>query len=167
MPFKAGDFIVHPTYGVGSIVRLEEKSLAEDQSRQYYVVAVDKSTLWVPVDDNNTAGLRAVTSKRELDHYREVLKSRPDVLERDHNKRRLLLNERVKRGSFQSLCEVVRDLSAQGWKRPLSEADMSLLQRLSNSLSREWAAAAEVSLPEAAAEIQELLQESEQDYKVK
>lgn len=166
MVFKAGDYIVHPTYGVGSIVRLEEKRLAEDHPRQYYVVAVDKSTLWVPVDENNSAGLRAVTPKRELDHYRAVLKSRPDVLERDHHKRRSLLNERVKHGSFQSLCEVVRDLSAQGWKRPLSEADMSLLQRLSNSLYREWAAAAEVSTPEAAAEVQRLLQEAKQDYKV-
>ena len=86
--------------------------------------------MWVPVDENNASGLRAVTPKRELDQYRAVLKSQPDVLERDHNKRRLLINERVKHGSFQSLCEVVRDLSAQGWKRPLSEADMSLLQRL-------------------------------------
>ncbi len=166
MLFKAGDYIVHPMYGVGSIMRLEEKRLAEDQPRQYYVVAVDKSTLWVPVDENNTAGLRAVTSKRELDHYRAVLKGQPDALERDHNKRRLLLNERVKRGSFQSLCEVVRDLSAQGWKRPLSEADMSLLQRLSLSLYREWAAAAEVSLPEATAEVQALLQEAKKDFKV-
>ena len=166
MLFKAGDYIVHPTYGVGSIVRLEEKRLADDQPRQYYVVAVDKSTLWVPVDEKNSAGLRAVTPKRELNRYRAVLKSQPDVLERDYAKRRLALNERVKHGSFQSLCEVVRDLSAQGWKRPLSEADMSLLQRLSHSLYREWAAAAEISLPEATAEVQALLQEAKKDFKV-
>ena len=162
MPFKAGDSIVHPTYGVGSIVRLEEKRLAEDQPRWYYVVVVDKSTLWVPVDDNNTAGLRAVTPKKELDRYRAVLKSHPGTLERDHNKRRTLINERVKQGSFQSLCEAVRDLSAQSWKRPLSEADLSLLQRLSRSLYREWATSASMSLPDATAEVQALLQEAKQ-----
>ncbi len=165
MPFKAGDFIVHPTYGVGNIVRLEEKRLAEDQPRRYYVVVVDKSTLWVPVDDNNSAGLRAVTPKKDLDRYRAVLKGRPSALERDHNKRRTLINERVKQGLFQNLCEVVRDLSAQSWKRPLSEADLTLLQRLSGSLCREWAAAAEVSLPDATAEVQSLLQEAKQLYK--
>ena len=165
MPFKAGDYIVHPTYGVGSIVRLEEKRLAEDQPRWYYVVVVDKSTLWVPVDDNNTAGLRAVTPKKDLDRYRAVLKGHPGALERDHNKRRTLINERIKQGSFQSLCEAVRDLSAQSWKRPLSEADLTLLQRLSRSLYREWATSANMSLPDATAEVQALLQEAKQAHK--
>ncbi len=166
MSFKAGDFIVHPAYGVGNIVRLEEKRLAEDQLRWYYVVVVDKSTLWVPVDDNNGAGLRAVTPKKDLDRYRAILKSRPEALERDHNKRRLLINERVKQGSFQGLCEAVRDLSAQSWKRPLSGADLTLLQRLDQSLCREWAASANVPLPVAAAEVQALLQEAKQAYKL-
>ena len=165
MPFKAGDFIVHPTHGLGNIMRLEEKRLVTDQPRWYYVVAVDKSTVWVPVDENNTAGLRAVTPKKELDRYRAVLKSQPGALERDHTKRRTLINERVKKGSFQSLCEAVRDLSAQSWKRPLSEADLTLLQRLSGSLYREWAASAGVSLPDATAEVQSLLQEARQVYK--
>ena len=166
MPFKAGDFIVHPTYGVGNIVRLEEKRLVEDQPRWYYVVVVDKSTLWVPVDEHNAAGLRAVTPKKDLDRYRAVLKSEPGALERDHNKRRTLINERVRQGSFQSLCEAVRDLSAQSWKRPLSEADLTLLQRLSYSLYREWAASADVSLPDATAEVQALLQEAKHTYKM-
>ncbi len=165
MPFKAGDSIVHPTYGVGTIMRLEEKRLAEDKPRWYYVVVVDKSTLWVPVDENNVAGLRTVTPKKDLDRYRAVLKGRPGTLERDHNKRRMFINERVKLGSFQSLCEAVRDLSAQSWKHPLGESDLTLLQRLSHSLYREWAAAANVSLPDATAEVEALLQDAKQSYK--
>jgi RNA polymerase-interacting CarD/CdnL/TRCF family regulator len=165
MSFKAGDCIVHPLHGVGSVVRLEEKSLGEDQLRRYYVVAVEKSTLWVPVDENVGTGLRAVTPRKELDRYRAVLRGQPETLERDHNKRRMLINERVKQGSFQGLCETVRDLSAQSWKRPLSDADQTLLQRLSHSLCREWAASANVPLPAATAEVQALLQEAKQTYK--
>ena len=157
MEFKAGDSIVHPRYGVGSVVRLEEKCLAEDRLRLYYVVAVEKSTVWVPADEGNTAGLRAVTPRRDLAQYRNVLKGQPSKLERDHNKRRQEINERVKDGSFQNLCEVVRDLTAQSWKRPLGEADLLLLQRLNNSLYREWAVATGVSVAEAADEIQALL----------
>lgn len=166
MLYKVGDFIVHPTYGVGSIVRLEEKHLVEDRPRWYYVVVVDKSTLWVPVDEQKGAGLRAVTPRKELDRYRAVLKGRPGTLERDHNKRRTFINERVKQGSFQDLCEAVRDLSAQSWKRPLSEADLSLLQRLSHILYREWAASSNMSLTDATAEVQALLQEAKHIYKV-
>jgi RNA polymerase-interacting CarD/CdnL/TRCF family regulator len=93
-----------------------------------------------------------------------VLKGRPDALERDHNKRRTLINERVKQGAFQSLCEAVRDLSAHSWKRPLSESDLALLQSLNHRLCREWAASAGVPLPVAAAEVQALLQEAKQIY---
>ena len=165
MQFKAGDYIVNPTYGLGNIMRLEEKRLAEDRLRLYYVVAADKSTLWVPVDENGTSGLREVTPRRDLDRYRGLLKGRPGLLDRDHNKRRLEINERVKQGSFQSLCEVVRDLTAQGWNRPLGEVDASSLQRLRHSLCREWAAVAGISIPEADAEVQALLLVARQAYK--
>ena len=164
MQFKAGDCIVHPTHGIGNIVRLEEKRLAEDQLRLYYVVAADKSTLWVPVDENGASGLRAVTPKRDLDQYRGLLQSRPSTLERDYNKRRLEINERVKQGSFQSLCEAVRDLTAQGWNRPLGEFDASSLKRLRARLCCEWAAAAGISIQEATTEVQELLLAAQQSY---
>jgi CarD family transcriptional regulator len=166
MQYKAGDSIVHPVYGVGNILRLEEKHLAEDQLRWYYVVMADKSTIWVPVDEAGAAGLREVTCKRDLDQYRSVLQSRPTSLDRDHHKRRLEIHERVKRGSFQSLCEVVRDLSALAWKKPLGENDSSSLKRLQASLSREWAAAAGISVQEATAEIQALLLAASRNYKV-
>ena len=164
MQFKAGDYIVHPTYGIGNIVRLEEKRLAEDRLRLYYVVAAEKSTLWVPVDENGASGLREVTPKRDLDQYRGLLQGRPNTLDRDYNKRRLEINERVKQGSFQSLCEAVRDLTAQGWNKPLSEFDASSLKRIRASLCREWAAAAGISIPEATAEVQALLLAARQTY---
>ena len=166
MQYKAGDSIVHPVYGVGNILRLEEKRLAEDQLRWYYVVTADKSTIWVPVDEASAAGLREVTRKRDLEQYRRVLQSRPTVLDRDHHKRRLEIHERVKLGSFQSLCEAVRDLSALAWRKPLGENDSSSLKRLQASLCREWAAAANISIPEATAEIQGLLLAASQTHKV-
>jgi RNA polymerase-interacting CarD/CdnL/TRCF family regulator len=165
MQYKAGDSIVHPVYGVGNILRLEEKRLAEDRLRWYYVVTADKSTIWVPVDEAGAAGLRDVTLKRDLDQYRCVLQGRPALLDRDHHKRRLEIHERVKRGSFQSLCEVVRDLSALAWNKPLGENDSSSLKRLQASLCREWAVAADISIPEATAEVQALLLAAWQAYK--
>jgi CarD family transcriptional regulator len=166
MQYKAGDSIVHPTYGVGNIVRVEEKRLAEDQARLYYVVAADKSTIWVPVDVEGASGLRAVTLKSDLDRYRGVLQSRPISLDRDRNKRRQEIDDRVKRGSFESLCEIVRDLSALAWNKPLGEVDSSSLKRLQASLSREWAAAAGISVQEATAEIQALLLAASRNFKV-
>jgi RNA polymerase-interacting CarD/CdnL/TRCF family regulator len=50
MEFRSGDEVVHPNYGVGSIVRLEEKQLAEAGTRLYYVLAFGKTTVWMPVN---------------------------------------------------------------------------------------------------------------------
>ncbi len=164
MRFRPGDYVVHPTYGVGNIVRLEERQLAEAEVRLYYVLAIDKGTVWVPVRSNGSTLLRAVTSKHELDQYRTLLKSRPTTLQRDYKKRRLEINERLQQGSFGMLCEVARDLTALGWKRPVSEGDAALLLQVNNNLWREWAAASGLSVPEAVHEVSALLTAGREAY---
>jgi RNA polymerase-interacting CarD/CdnL/TRCF family regulator len=78
----------------------------------------------MPVHSDGSTLLRAVTSNRELDQYRVLLKSRPTTLERDYKRRRFELNQRLKTGSFWVLCEVVRDLTAYGWKRGLAATSL-------------------------------------------
>ena len=165
MEFKAGDHVVHPAYGVGSILRLEEKQLAEPEMRLYYVLAVEHSTVWVPVKSNGAIGLRGVTPKKELEQYRRVLSSKPGALDRDHHKRRFEISERLKQGSFQAICEAARDLTAYGWNRPLSDVDASLLQKVRDNLCREWAAAEGVTVAEATHEVDDLLLSARQTYK--
>ncbi|MGH2593256.1 MAG: CarD family transcriptional regulator [Anaerolineae bacterium] len=164
MEFKAGDRVVHPAHGVGDIVRLEERRLAEDEARLYYVIVADKSTVWVPVDTHRTAGLRQLTPKRDLGRYRGLLKSDPVSLQKDHNKRRLEIADRLKQGSFQAMCEVVRDLTAHGRRKPLNDADMALLQKIRIDLCREWAAADGISIEEAIKEVESLLLEARPAY---
>ena len=164
MSFKAGDSVVHPTYGVGRILRLEDRCLAEAETRLYYVVVADRSTLWVPVDTGQGVGLRPLTPKRELDRYRRLLKSDPIPLDKNHAKRRLEITERLKGGSFQAMCEVLRDLTARGRGKSLNDADLALLQKTRIDLCREWAASDGVSVEEALREIDALLGETRPAY---
>jgi RNA polymerase-interacting CarD/CdnL/TRCF family regulator len=157
MSFKAGDSVVHPIYGVGRIVRLEDRSLAEDETRLYYVIVADKSTVWVPVDAGQGIGLRQLTPKRDLDGYRHVLKSDPTPLDKDHKKRRSEIIERLKAGSFRMMCEVVRDMTARSRRKPLYDADTALLQKARIDLCREWAASDGVSVEMAFQEVDALL----------
>jgi len=165
MEFDAGDYVVHPSYGVGNILRLEEKRLAETEMRLYYVLAVENSTVWVPVHSTGATGLRRVTPKQELERYRRVLKSKPTVLDRDHHKRRLEITERLKRGSFLAVCEATRDLTAHGWRKPLNDVDASMLQKVRDNLCREWAASQGVSVADAAREVDGLLHAAQETYK--
>ncbi len=164
MQFKAGDYVVHPAHGVGRIVRLEERQLAEDAPRLYYVIVADKSTVWVPVNADPAVPLREVTPKREIEWYRRLLKSDPASLEKEHAKRRLAIAERLRQGSFRSLCEVVRDLTARAWQKPLHQAEAALLAKAHMDLCREWAAANGVSLIEAVQEVEALLKQGQQAH---
>ena len=157
MDFRTGDDVVHPNYGVGSIVRLEERELAASGMRWYYVLAIGTSTVWMPMQADGSTTLRAVTRKQDLEQYRAVLSSRPVLLDRDYKKRRLDLIERLTHSSFRVMCEIVRDLSALGWDKPMGETDASLLKKVQDNLRREWAAATGQSPQEAIQEVEALL----------
>ncbi len=165
MDFRSGDDVVHPSYGVGNIVRLEDRQLSENETRQYYVLAFGKTTVWTPVQTSGTSLLRLVTAQQDLDQYRTLLKSRPTTLDRDFKKRRLEIQEQLARGSFQVVCEVVRDLTALGWNRPMNEIDASMLKRVRADLWQEWATSTGQSLPDAMQEVNSLLQTGESMYK--
>ena len=114
MEFKTGDDVVHPNYGVGNIVKMEERELATSGLRWYYVLAIGTATVWMPVQADGSTTLRAVTRKQDLEQYRTVLSGQPTLLNRDYRKRHLDLIERLTHSSFQVICEIVRDLSALG-----------------------------------------------------
>jgi len=166
MVFRSGDDVVHPNYGVGNILRLEDRQLAENETRQYYVLAFGKTTVWMPVQANGSSLLRPVTAQQDLDQYRALLKSRPMPLDFDYKKRRLNIQEQLARGSFQVICEIVRDLTALGWHRPINGVDASVLKRVRADLWQEWAVSTGQSLTDAILEVTALLAAGEQTYNV-
>lgn len=161
MELQVGDRVVHPIYGVGRIAAVGKKRFT-GEARVYYEVVAEKTTVWVPMESSDAIGLRRLTTKIDLAAYRKVLKSRPLSLTQDHTRRRTELAAGLKQGSFQALCEMVRDLTARGWHKPLGSADAAYLRRAHDHLCEEWASADGVSIAAANEEIDSLLLESRQ-----
>jgi len=155
MKFTIGDQVVHPHHGVGFVAGLEEKRFEPDAARMYYVVSIPDTTLWVPVD-LSTSGLRKLGLISELEECRHVLQSAPQVLEAG---RSLLsnLSARIKQGTIIAQCEVVRDLTAFGRRKPLYGPISDFQRSAMNVLCQEWAAVTGVSQTEAEHEITVLL----------
>lgn len=166
MPYQVNDRVVHPAHGVGHIVALAMQRFFDVEARLYYEVAIQRNTVWVPVDTGVASGLRPVTPKSELARYRNVLRGRPISLAQDYHQRHVDLLSHLKAGLFQNLCEVVRDLNARRWLKPLNDVDSSTLRKTHDSLCQEWAAADGISLQDAAQEIEALLLEGRQAYQV-
>ena len=156
--FKLDDFVVHPVYGLGRLTKIEERQFSEMRARLYYQITLPTSTVWIPVEAQATIGLRLVTARNDLDQYRDLLRSRPVPLHKDYRRRHLELVSRLNQGSFQVVCEVVRDLTAWGWQKPLNRTDTVTLKKTQESLYQEWATAAGLSIAEAIKEVKCLLQ---------
>ena len=167
MPFDVDDRVVYPALGIGRIVGLVTRSFKEAESRLYYEVSGERSTVWVQVDEKSARGLRRLTRQDELAHYGGVLGGRPARLDQDHRQRQLNLRSQLKLGTMQGLCEMVRDLSARCWVKPLNETDSLALRRSREALCEEWAAAEGVSIGQATGELTALLLEGRHKYQAR
>jgi CarD family transcriptional regulator len=164
MQFKVGSFVVHPIYGVGQLLKIEENQFSDVEACLYYKITLSvRNTIWVPVEAQTVIGLRLATAKKDLDQYRYLLKSQPVALKKDHSKRQGELSNRLKEGSFQMMCEVVRDLAALDGHKRLSATDRAVFLKTRKNLSQEWAVAANISNAEAIQEIDGLLQITQQE----
>jgi RNA polymerase-interacting CarD/CdnL/TRCF family regulator len=158
MQFKIGDLVIHPAFGIGHITEIEEKSFSQQQEAQlYYKVVQPGHSMWTRAETEGGTGLRLIATKGDLDQYRDLLKSPPVALNTNLEQRHLDLINRLTEGSFQGVCEVMRDLTARGKHEPLDQAETTILQKTRDSLSKEWATVAGVSITEAIKEIDSLL----------
>jgi len=165
MQFHLGDRVFHPIHGVGQIETIEKKKILSDAPRLYYQVRMQKSTIWVPVDAQQKVGLRLLTHKRDLEHFRAILKSRPASLTNNHSKRHLEIANRLNEGSLEMMCQAVRDLAGRAWKQSLSSADTASLRKARDRLYQEWAAAEGVSVEKAMEEVEALLAQAHKSFR--
>ena len=161
MPFKIGDRVVHPRYGLGHVTRLAVKQFVEGEKRPFYEIAFPGSTLWVPLT-LSSSGVRKLTVRSEIEKCRRLLKARAEPLNKDYRIRQIELKDHIKEGSITARCEVVRDLTAYSRHKPLQGASATLLQTTLEVLCQEWATVEEITPAEASAEIESLLEEGRQ-----
>jgi RNA polymerase-interacting CarD/CdnL/TRCF family regulator len=156
--FKVGERVVHPQYGVGHVVKLDDREFEPGITRRYYEISIPGgSTVWVPVD-LATSGLRKLTARSEIIRCRQILSAPPSPLTEDARLRQSDLSSRLKQGTIAAQCEVVRDLSAHGAHKPISGTIAGFLQSAQNVLCQEWAIVEGVTVAEAAAEVESLLE---------
>jgi len=150
MEFHDGDPVMHWTYGLGTVMRLEERNLS-GSNMLYYAVQIGDMTVWVPADHELKNRLRSPTLKAKFMRLLKILSDPSETLPIDRQERRLLLLDWLKNGRAESLCRVIRDLSAFRDAHQLNETDQALLKRSQHALLGEWGFA--FSLTPAQAEI--------------
>ena len=158
MNFHKGDTVMHWSHGIGQIVDLEERILAGSKAL-YYAVQMRDMTVWVPADGKLQSRLRAPASKSRFEHLLAILSSPGEPLPEDRLERKARLLELLNDGCPESLCQVVRDLSAYQKKqtRPLNDNDRLVLKQSRDTLLGEWGFVLSITHAQAEHELHRLL----------
>jgi CarD family transcriptional regulator len=159
LQFQIGDQVVHPVHGVGTVKAYGKKQFGGATMRDYYEVATNGPTVWVPIDEQGHTVLRGIAAKASLAKCRHLLLGAPIPFDKQHKIRQLEIIARLKGGLLPAVCEMVRDLRARSSESTLGVTEKTLLRRLSKALYDEWAASAGVTPASAAGEIEDLLKE--------
>jgi RNA polymerase-interacting CarD/CdnL/TRCF family regulator len=158
MNFHSGDTVMHWTYGIGQIVNLEERALAGSKTI-YYVVQVRDMTVWVPADSKVRSRLRSPTPKPRFQRLLAILSSPSEPLPEDRLERKTRLLELLEDCRPESLCQVIRDLSAYQRQlgKPMNDNDQMILKQSRNTLLGEWGFVLSITHAQAELELHRLL----------
>ncbi len=157
MNIQTGDTVMHWTYGLGQVLRMEARILS-NKNTVYYMIQVAEMTIWVPADSNLQYRLRAPTSKSEFKQLFAILSGPGEPLPDDRYERKTHLLAQLKDGRAESLCRVIRDITThQHRARSLNETDMAILRRSQKILVGEWSYALGILPAQAERELNDLL----------
>jgi len=136
MGFKVGDKVIHCTFGLGEITRIEKKTINNHKTKCFVVQLADM-TIWIPSDDQQSC-LRVPTPPEKFIEILPILYSPNEDLLPDRQLRKDQLMEQLKDGKLTSICRVVRDLTYYQRNTKLNDQEKSILERAVKSLVTEW-----------------------------
>lgn len=158
MTYQVGSKVIHWAYGPGEIIQLDEKRLA-GKSAMYYVVQFKDMTVWVPIDDSDKCSLRSPTPPGEFNNLFEILRGAGEILPEDRLERKNQLTERLRAGTLEAICRVIRDLCSYSYKKKLNDYDSGIMDRARRFLLAEWKLSLSVPAEDAQGKLEVLLDE--------
>lgn len=148
--FSVGNKIVHPMHGAGTIQKIEEKRIL-GEVKQYYVLKLpcNDMNVMIPVNSENTVGIRAIEDKDVVLKAIEVLKQESTEMDSNWNRRNRENMEKLKTGDIFQVAEVVRNLIRVNRVKNLSAGEAKMLANAKQILLSEIILACELTEPEA------------------
>jgi RNA polymerase-interacting CarD/CdnL/TRCF family regulator len=125
------------------------------------MVQVGDLTIWVPADNNLKNRLRFPTSEAGFRKLLSIFSSPAEPLPDDRRERNIQLQDKLKNGGVESLCIIIRDLTAYRRHRSWNDYDSALMKRVTKMLIGEWSVSLNVAPKDAEMELHSLLASKE------
>ncbi|MGE0726200.1 MAG: CarD family transcriptional regulator [Alphaproteobacteria bacterium] len=157
--FDTGDYVVYPTHGVGKITGIETQEIAGYQLKVFVVhFEKDRMTLRVPIGKVRAAGLRRLSTRKEMDAALAKLRGRSRVKRTMWSRRAQEYEAKINSGDPASIAEVVRDLHRNAGQPDQSYSERQIYQAALDRLVRELAAVERIDEQAATSKLEKLLQ---------
>jgi len=158
LDFKAGQYVVYPTQGVGRLVRVEEQTVA-GQKIKMMVIEFERNhmTLRVPLERADISGLRPLTSMKKMDEAIASAKGRAGAKRMIWARRAAQYEENINSGDPMKLAEVVRDLQRRTAADTMTFSARQLYLRALERMAQEFAALHKMEVEDASDKIEDIL----------
>lgn len=150
LKFKINDFVVYPAHGVGQIIEEESQEIGGHEIRVFVISFVkEKMTLRVPVKRAEAAGLRHLSSEKEIQKILSILQSRARAARGMWSRRAQEYENKINSGKLAEVAEVVRDLHKNVDDPDRSYSERVIYESALDRLAGEYAAVEELDLEKA------------------
>ena len=139
-PFRAGDYVVYPTHGVGKIDKIGSEVIG-GHSLELITISFDenKMTLRVPVAQAKATGLRKLATREAMEQVMTILAGRPRVSRLMWAKRAQEFQAKINSGDLKAVAEVCRDLQSAANGSAPSYSQRNLFELAIDRLAGEFA----------------------------
>jgi CarD family transcriptional regulator len=139
-PFRAGDFVVYPTHGVGKIDKIGAEEIG---GHRLDLISIsfdeNKMTLRVPVAQARAAGLRKLATPEVITQVMTILAGRPKTSRLMWAKRAQEFQAKINSGDLKAVAEVCRDLQSAANGSAPSYSQRNLFELAIDRLAGEYA----------------------------
>jgi len=137
---RVGDHVVYPAHGVGQIKAIQKQEIAGEKL-EFLVVDFEKErmTLRIPTAKVETAGLRSLSTKKDMQAAMKTLTGKVRVRRAMWSRRAQEYEAKINSGNPVSIAEVVRDLYRNADQPDQSYSERQIYQAALERLSRELA----------------------------
>jgi len=141
LDFSAGQKIVYPAHGVGTVTSIDQQQVA-GMTLEVYVVAFDqdKMILRVPTNRATVSGMRALAGSDLVDDALRTLGGKARIKRTMWSRRAQEYEAKINSGDLISIAEVVRDLHRLDDQPEQSYSERQLYENALDRMARELAA---------------------------
>jgi CarD family transcriptional regulator len=161
LAFKANEFVVYPSHGVGRITSIVEQEVAGAKLELYVInFEKDKMTLRVPTYKSESVGMRKLSDAAIVEKALKTLKGRARVKRTMWSRRAQEYEAKINSGDLVAIAEVVRDLFRSDRQPEQSYSERQLYEAALDRMAREVAAVKKTNDASAVAEIEDVLEKT-------